>query len=73
MQENLQQHRWATDKYSLINIFAWYYFAIYNISKYLIFDLENDAGTVADPELYIRGCKLRAWPVNAVSWYVIFW
>ena len=27
--------------------------------------------TVADPDLYRRGCKSRAWPVNAVSWYII--
>ena len=29
--------------------------------------------SVADPDLYRRGCKSRAWSVNAVSWYIILW
>ena len=28
---------------------------------------------VADPDLDRRGCKSQAWPVNAVSWYIILW
>ena len=29
--------------------------------------------SVANPDLYRRGCKSRALSVNAVSWYIILW
>ena len=53
----------------------------YKNSTTLSLDLRPDfmevvvrqALSVADPDLYRRGCKLRAWSVNAVSWYIILW
>ena len=29
--------------------------------------------SVSDPDLYEWGCISLAWPVNAVSWYIILW